>query len=165
MPYFDKNRDIRKVELLGQDGLPNGYWVTLRHLTVEEDRKLAEDADKAGGGSLAMRAAGEQSLLLSIWDWNLTEDDGNGGERKALITQAYIDKMARPDYLLLAQELSQFEGVKVKDNPESVKAEARFSGGAVRSDTAQPGGPSGVAAIPEQSAVVAQAGAPVGGPA
>jgi hypothetical protein len=155
MPYFDKSRDIKKIELLGEDGLPNGYWITLRHLTVTESKEIGKqiaDAPEGPERDKAQGAAGEQGVLTAIWDWNLTESDGNGGEVKVPIERAkeVIGNMPQGDYMRLLQEYGKFEGIKT---------DARFPDGAAGRDNAGLGGAAGIAAVPGASSALATVGA------
>jgi hypothetical protein len=147
MPYFDKNRETKKVQLSGD------YWVLLRHLTVEESRSLGNTQAMRHGTEeekdAAMSQAGMTSLVLGILDWNLDEPDG----QKATIDEAHIQKMPQPDFMKLSEAFSVFEGI-------TKSPDARFPSGAEVGGGAESGGAGGAAAVPTPGNLVAQIGAP-----
>jgi hypothetical protein len=144
MPYFDKNRATKKVELVDADGKPNGYWVLLRHLTVAEGRELGIQAEKSPEDQ---KKAGEAGILKAILDWNIDETDG----QKAPIDADHVEKLFQNDYLQLAEAYAEFEGAKPK---------ATFPDGAAERNSAELTRASSVAAIPQTQPVVGEVGTP-----
>jgi len=142
MPYYDKNRETRKVEFVGADGKPNGYWVLLRHLTVDEGRALGE---KAKEGPAQQKEAGEEGILAAILDWNIDETNG----ATAPIDAVHIGKLFQLDYLKLAETYAEFEGATPS---------ATFPDGAAERNSAELARAASAAAVPPPDPVVVAAG-------
>jgi hypothetical protein len=131
MPYFDQNRETRKVEL------SDGYWVLLRHLTVQESSDLGEIKTD--------RERGQAGMLRAILDWNL--DDLNGD--KAPITSDWLGRMPQGDFKRLSEAFQELEGIV---------ADAKFPGGAGVSGGDGGGGAASAAAIPATASAVGATG-------
>jgi hypothetical protein len=120
MGYLNPMRGTVKVEL------PDGYWVVLRHLSMDESDKhgeIQDDTEKV-----------IQGLATAAVDWNLDDENGQKFGKEAL-PQVFRD-MPQGDFVKLSIAFARNEGISDAQLDASLEAarasRSQFRGGSER---------------------------------
>jgi hypothetical protein len=141
--YFNPLRGMVKVDLEG------GFWVRLRHVTVDESREIDRISEQNP------EKAGILGLLKAIHDWNLTDEN----QAVAPITEEWVGKIPQGDFRRIVNAVGEMTGVALETmTPEqeaALKAKrVRFPDGAGNSGLGGSIRPGGTAGVPNQERVV-----------